>query len=108
MVIDELNEIAAQERKSRKKKVVRCCIAAGCLSSHSMKVKEALEKAVKEAALETEVEVRGVGCMKLCCQGPLVQIDTDCEGTGVTVEARDGGALYQKGTPEKPASVIRA
>jgi len=106
MIIDELNEIAAQERKSRKKYVVRCCIAAGCLSSHSRNVKEALEKAVKEAALETEVEVRGVGCMKLCCDGPLVQIDTDCEGARVTVEAREGGALYQKVTPENAASLI--
>jgi len=106
MVIDELNEIAARERKSRKKYVVRCCIAAGCLSSHSRNVKEALEQAVKEAGLEPEVEVRGVGCMKLCCQGPLVQIDTDCEGTRVTVEDRDGGALYQKVTPENAASLI--
>ncbi len=96
MVIDELNEIAARERKSRKKHLIRCCIAAGCLSTQSRNVKEALEKAVKDAGLDTEVEVRGVGCMKLCCQGPLVQIDSDGEGARVTVEARDGGALYSE------------
>ena len=75
MVIDDLIEIAEKERASRKKYVVRCCMAAGCMSSNSKGVKEALDKAVKEAGLEDQVEVRGVGCMKLCCQGPLVQVD---------------------------------
>ena len=46
------------------------------MSSDSKGVKEALDKAVKEAGLEDQVEVRGVGCMKLCCQGPLVQVDS--------------------------------
>ncbi len=80
MVIDDLNAIAEKERSARKKYVVRCCMAAGCMSSDSKGVKEALEKAVKEAGLEEQVEVRGVGCMKLCCQGPLVQVDNHGEG----------------------------
>ena len=75
MVIDDLVEIAEKERASRKKCLVRCCMAAGCLSSGSKGVKEALEIAVRAAGMESTVEVRGVGCMKLCCQGPLVQID---------------------------------
>ena len=65
MVIDDLNEIAEKERASRKKHVLRCCMAAGCMSSNSKGVKEGLEKAVKEAGLDDQVEVRGVGCMKL-------------------------------------------
>ena len=76
MVIDDLVEIAEKERAARKKYVIRCCMAAGCMSSDSKGVKEALDKAVKEAGLEDQVEVRGVGCMKLCCQGPLVQVDS--------------------------------
>ena len=80
MVIDDLNEIAEKERAARKKYVIRCCMAAGCMSSNSKGVKEGLDKAVKEAGLEDQVEVRGVGCMKLCCQGPLVQVDTHGEG----------------------------
>src|SRR5271169_1643210 len=99
MVIDDLIEIAEKERASRKKFTLRCCLAAGCMSSNSKGVKEALDKAVKDAGLEDQVEVRGVGCMKLCCQGPLVQIDTAVvgqasrlpEGQGATVEIQTDG-----------------
>ena len=60
MIIDDLIEIAEKERAAQKRYVVRCCMAAGCLSSSSKGVKEGLEKAVKEAGLAGEVEVRGV------------------------------------------------
>src|SRR5512140_589343 len=93
MVIDDLVAIAEKERASQKKYVIRCCMAAGCMSSDSKGVKESLEKAVKEAGLEEQVEVRGVGCMKLCCQGPLVQIDPT-------------NTLYQRVSPEVAASLI--
>ena len=106
MVIDDLIEIAEKERAARKKHVIRCCMAAGCMSSNSKGVKEALDKAVKEAGLEDQVEVRGVGCMKLCCQGPLVQVDSPGEGATVEVSAAGHGPLYQKVTPENAASLI--
>src|SRR3974377_245314 len=93
MVIDDLIEIAEKERASRKKHVIRCCLAAGCMSSNSKGVKESLEKAVKDAGLEDQVEVRGVGCMRLCCQGALAQVDPE-------------GALYQKVAPEQAAAVV--
>jgi len=76
MVNDDLNVMAEKERAARKKTVIRCCMAAGCISSSSDAVKKNLEQAVKDAGLADEVEVRGVGCMKLCCKGPLVSIDT--------------------------------
>src|SRR5512143_63448 len=100
MVIDDLIEIAEKERAARKQYTIRCCLAAGCMSSNSKGVKEALEKAVKDAGLEDRVEVRGVGCMKLCCQGPLVQVDLKGEGATVEVQASGQGPLYQKVTPE--------
>jgi bidirectional [NiFe] hydrogenase diaphorase subunit len=106
MVIDDLVAIAEKERASQKKYVVRCCMAAGCMSSDSKGVKEALDKAVKEAGLEDQVEVRGVGCMKLCCQGPLVQVDSAAEGATVEVSSLGHGPLYQKVTPEDAASLI--
>jgi bidirectional [NiFe] hydrogenase diaphorase subunit len=106
MVIDDLIEIAEKERASRKKYTIRCCMAAGCMSSNSKGVKEALEKAVKEAGMEEQVEVRGVGCMKLCCQGPLVQIDTHEEGATVQVVPSGQGPLYQKVTPENATSLV--
>ena len=93
MVIDDLNELAEKERASRKKTVVRCCMAAGCVSSNSEGVKKSLEQAVKDAGLENEVEVRGVGCMKLCCEGPLVGVDP-------------GQKLYEKVTPEDARELI--
>ena len=93
MVIDDLNEIAEKERAGRKKTVIRCCLAAGCMSSSSEAVKKNLEQAVKDAGLTDEVEVRGVGCMKLCCEGPLVSIDTQ-------------DALYEKVTPEDALALI--
>jgi bidirectional [NiFe] hydrogenase diaphorase subunit len=93
MVIDDLNAIAEKERAARKKTVVRCCMAAGCMSSDAVGVKKNLEQAVKEAGLENEVEVRGVGCMKLCCEGPLVGVDPK-------------GALFEKVTPEDARELI--
>jgi bidirectional [NiFe] hydrogenase diaphorase subunit len=115
MVIDDLIEMAEREQASRKPHVIRCCMAAGCMSSNSKGVKDALEAAVKEAELESQVEVRGVGCMKLCCQGPLVQIDSaqpappkaaEAAATCVVVEARGKGPLYQKVLPEDAASLV--
>ena len=106
MDIDDLNEIAQKERAARKRYTIRCCMAAGCISSNSKGVKEALEKAVKDAGLEDQVEVRGVGCMKLCCQGPLVQIDAEGEGATVEISADGQGPLYQKVTPDDAASLV--
>src|SRR6516164_2539191 len=94
MVIDDLNAIAEKERTTRKKTIIRCCMAAGCMSSNSEAVKKNLEQAVKEAGLESEVEVRGVGCMKLCCEGPLVSVDTQ-------------DALYEKVTPEDALELVK-
>jgi bidirectional [NiFe] hydrogenase diaphorase subunit len=48
------------------------CVAAGCLSSGSDKVKEAIEQAVRSHGLENKCSVKGVGCLGLCSQGPLV------------------------------------
>jgi bidirectional [NiFe] hydrogenase diaphorase subunit len=117
MVIDDLIEIAEKERAARKKFTVRCCMAAGCMSSNSKGVKDALEKAVKDTGLEAQVEVRGVGCMKLCCQGPLVQVDTRTEAPAAgpapdpasCVVVNDGqGPLYFKVTAEDAPSLIGA
>lgn len=75
MILDNLLEIRERELASRKKQTLRCCMAAGCLSANASRVKEGLDKAVSEAGLEQDVEVRSVGCMGLCCQGPLVEAD---------------------------------
>jgi bidirectional [NiFe] hydrogenase diaphorase subunit len=93
MVLNDLLAIAEKERASRKPVVLRCCVAAGCISANAQAVKSGLEQAVANAGLSERVEVRGVGCMRLCCQGPLVAVDPE-------------GTLYERVTPEETASVV--
>jgi bidirectional [NiFe] hydrogenase diaphorase subunit len=73
-------------------------MAAGCMSSaSSTAVKENLERPVKEdAGLEDRVEVRGVGCMKLCCEGPLVGV------------IRNGSTALREGLPEDAPAIVGA
>jgi bidirectional [NiFe] hydrogenase diaphorase subunit len=75
MDLAELQAIADQEQAARKPIRIRCCLAAGCLSSNAQLVKQQLEQAVAAAGLQEQVEVCGVGCMRLCSAGPLVQVD---------------------------------
>jgi bidirectional [NiFe] hydrogenase diaphorase subunit len=95
MTLNDLQQTKDTEIAARKKIVLRCCLAAGCTSSDSKGVKERLEKAVADAGLQEQVEVRGVGCMKLCCEGPLVQADPP-------------NALYVRVTPDNAPAIIAA
>ena len=95
MILNDLILLKEKQQAARKKIVLRCCMAAGCMSSDSKGVKERLEKAVADAGLQQEVEVRGVGCMKLCCEGPLVAADPQ-------------GALYVRVTAENAPSIVAA
>jgi bidirectional [NiFe] hydrogenase diaphorase subunit len=95
MTLNDLNHLKAQELAARKKITLRCCLAAGCMSSNAKGVKQRLEQAVLAAGLQDEVEVRGVGCMKLCCEGPLVQADPQNQ-------------LYVKVTAENAPTIIAA
>jgi len=95
MIFHDLLQVKEKELASRKKFTLRCCMAAGCMSSDSKGVKEQLEKGVADAGLQDQVEVRGVGCMRLCCQGPLVQADPT-------------GILYEKVSPQDAAPIIAA
>ena len=75
MELAELLEIAEKERQAQKPVQVRCCTAAGCLSAQSAAVVDALKQAVHNSGAAERVEVIPVGCMRLCCQGPLVSVD---------------------------------
>ena len=102
----ELQQIKERELAARKQIVLRCCLAAGCTSSASKDVKERLERAVAEAGLQNEVEVRGVGCMKLCCAGPLVQVDPAATlYANVTAETAPSIIAALKGGTAKPEQV---
>ena len=95
MLLADLIKVKEQELASRKKYTLRCCLAAGCMSAGSQAVKDALDKAVQDAGLAAEVEVRGVGCLKLCCEGPLVEADP-------------AGILFLKVTPEDAPAIVSA
>ena len=72
---------------------IRCCTVGGCLSTNALAVKKQLETAVAAAGLGDHVSVSGVGCMGLCSQGPLVQIDPS-------------GDLYAKVTPNQAPQIL--
>lgn len=95
MTLADLEQIKEKELASRKKFVLRVCMAAGCMSSDAKGVKEQLDKAVAASGLQDQIEVRGVGCLKLCCEGPLVQADPQ-------------NKLYIKVTPENAPSILAA
>ena len=93
MELAELHEIARTEKARRKEVRIRCCMAAGCLSANSAAVKQGLDNGIREAGLSDRVEVCGVGCMRLCSQGPLVQVDPV-------------GTLYEKVAPAEAPEII--
>ncbi|MDA0265902.1 MAG: SLBB domain-containing protein [Cyanobacteria bacterium] len=95
MDIAELHEIAQQARDRRKPTRIRCCTAAGCLSSGAAAVKTELAQAVKTAGLEDQVEVCSVGCMRFCGHGPLVAVDPS-------------DTLYAAVTPTDAPSILTA
>jgi bidirectional [NiFe] hydrogenase diaphorase subunit len=95
MDLDDLDAIAEKERAGRKPVRIRCCTAAGCLSSGSARVIGGLDAAIGRAGLRDHVEVAEVGCMRLCCEGPLVQVDPE-------------GPLYQRVKPEEAGSIVEA
>jgi bidirectional [NiFe] hydrogenase diaphorase subunit len=90
-----LIEIAEKTKNSRSKLRLRCCSAAGCLSSHAAAVKDQLVTAVQEAGLAGEIEVCSVGCLKFCGHGPLVAADPL-------------GTLYEQVQPEDAPQIVSA
>ena len=75
MQLDDLNAITEKQNNSRKKYVLRTCMSAGCMSSQADLIKANLESEARAQGMEAEVEVRRVGCMGFCGQGPLVGVD---------------------------------
>jgi len=80
---ERLDEILRREaeRRAVTRHRVGVCGAASCHSLGSTEVRAALERGVREAGLEREVEVFGTGCLGLCQAGPLVQVETRGEGS---------------------------
>lgn len=82
-----------RQRSTQKPCRIRCCTVGGCLSANGLVVKERLETAVADAGLGDRIAVAGVGCMGLCSQGPLVQVDPD-------------GELYGNVRPDQASQIV--
>jgi bidirectional [NiFe] hydrogenase diaphorase subunit len=94
MTPDELDQIAEDERAARGQieHRVNVCMAAGCMSCQSGAVKEALDQEIIGRGWQKRCQAKGVGCMGLCSEGPLVS-------TG-------NGTLYQHATPEDANALL--
>ncbi len=94
-MIDELDKLAREEEEARKEVRfhLNVCNAAGCASAGGDRVVEELRAEIDRRDLGATCKARGVGCMGLCCEGPLVEVEED-------------GVLYQKVTPQKASDII--
>jgi len=103
MNLEELEQIAITELEARQKvkHEVKVCMAAGCLSCQSQGVKDAVTAEVKNRGMEETHKVKGVGCMGLCSEGPLVATSEKQMYKHVT--AGDAAALVESldGEPVK-------
>lgn len=74
MTPEELIEIAESENEAQSQfpQRVKVCVAAGCLSCQSQSVKDAFDQDIKRRGWEKKCQTKGVGCMGLCAEGPLV------------------------------------
>jgi bidirectional [NiFe] hydrogenase diaphorase subunit len=96
MTPEELEQIAEDERAAQEQfpQRVNVCVAAGCISCQSLSVKEAIDKEIGSRGWEKKCRSKGVGCMGLCAEGPLVS-------TGA-------GTLYQHVAPSDAADILDA
>ncbi len=95
MTAEELRELAETLRAERaaQQRCIKVCMAAGCLSCRSDKVKAALEASQKAAG--ADLQVKSVGCLGLCAQGPLVEVEPE-------------GHLYQEVKPEDADELVKS
>src|SRR5579883_8536 len=91
---DELKHMAETETEAQAhvSNGVKVCLAAGCLSSQSQQVKDSLDKEVANRGWKDRCQIKGVGCMGLCAQGPLVS-------TGK-------GVVYQRVSPDQSGEIL--
>jgi len=74
MTPEELEQIAESEREDQRRftQRVNVCVAAGCLSCQSQSVKDAVDTEIKSRGIGGHCQAKGVGCMGLCAEGPLI------------------------------------
>lgn len=98
MMLEKFEEIRKAEETAvhSHDHTVKVCVAAGCLSSQSGAVLEALKQGVGEK----KCQVKGVGCMGLCSEGPLVSVEAN--------NGKPEKTLYQQVRPEDAAELMES
>jgi bidirectional [NiFe] hydrogenase diaphorase subunit len=96
MTPEELEQIAEDERAGQGQVPhhVNVCVAAGCISCQSLNVKQAIDQEIVSRGWEKKCQSKGVGCMGLCAEGPLVSTGT--------------GTLYQHVAPADATDILDA
>ena len=79
MTTEELDQIAVTENEARERipHRVNVCVSAGCLSCQSQQVKDAVAAEITRRGWGDRCQTKGVGCMGLCAEGPLVSTGDD-------------------------------
>ncbi len=63
------------------------CAGTGCVSNHSLEIREALENELKKHNLEDEISIVLTGCNGFCANGPHY----GCAARGDILSNADGG-----------------
>ncbi len=90
--LEELRE-NFRKRASGYRHTIYICGGAGCISSHSDDVVQALKKAMALRGLAQEIRLVSTGCIGLCAQGPCMIVDPE-------------GVFYGNLTPEKVRMIV--
>jgi bidirectional [NiFe] hydrogenase diaphorase subunit len=94
MTPERLEQIAQSECETQARFTdgVNVCVATGCLASKSQCVKDAFDKEIANRGWGTRCQVKGVGCLGLCSEGPLVSTRS--------------GALYKRVTAADAGEIL--
>jgi bidirectional [NiFe] hydrogenase diaphorase subunit len=94
---EELRKLAEShgEERPKPKHCIKICMAAGCLSAGSDRVRDALQNEIAQRGLEQDCEVKGVGCLGLCTAGPLMLVEPD-------------GVIYQSVTETDAPAIVQS
>jgi NADH-quinone oxidoreductase subunit F/NAD(P)H dehydrogenase (quinone)/NADP-reducing hydrogenase subunit HndC len=97
LTIEDLKRIKQERQRefnSPDIKRLLICGGTGCHATGSIRVKDALEKEIKEQGLEGKAKVVETGCNGFCAMGPIMVVHPD-------------GIFYQKIKPEDMGELIK-
>jgi NADH-quinone oxidoreductase subunit F len=89
-MINQCSDTLKSKKSSEK---ILLCAGGGCIASGALKVKDALENALKDAQLNNKYTIIQTGCLGPCAGGPVLVIDKD-------------KTFYQKITPQDCTEIV--